>query len=250
MKAASGTDIGRVRQLNEDRVLVNPNVAGSLLAIVADGMGGHNAGEVASEMAVREIEHYFHLNPPDIRPELRLEQLKVAVQTANALIYGLAQRDSHMHGMGTTVVGFFADEIDLCVASVGDSRMYRLRHGKLDCLTDDHTYVNELIRSGQLQPEEAHHHPRRNVLTRSVGTDPHVKVDVQLFKLRVNDLFLLCSDGLTHRISETVIYDTLVQPISIEEKVAQLIRQANDAGGEDNISVIIIEVDHSAEGRQ
>jgi serine/threonine protein phosphatase PrpC len=250
MRTAFGTDVGRVRQLNEDRILVGTVPSGDVLAIVADGMGGHNAGEVASEMAVNAIAHYFQINPPDAQAHVRLEQLKMAVVTANAAVFGLAEQDASYKGMGTTVVAAMANPIEVCLAHVGDSRIYLLRNHELLLLTEDHNFANALLQSGQITVEEARSHPKRNHLVRVVGTDPHVKVDVQAISWLPGDVLLMCSDGLTNRLSDEQICASLNSDVPFDQKAGLLIQHACEAGGQDNISVILLQNDPEQETRE
>lgn len=250
MRTAFGTDIGRVRQLNEDRIWVGTVPSGAVLAVVADGMGGHNAGEVASEAAVQAIEHYFRINPPDQHVHVRMEQLKMAVITANASVFGMAEKEAGFQGMGTTVSAVLADASELCIGHVGDSRVYLWSNSRLTLLTEDHTYTNMLLRTGQITEEEAEHHPRRNMLVRVVGTDPHVKVDVQSLQWHPGDLLLICSDGLNHYVRDEKIQHILGSETPFEQLAGELIALANDAGGQDNISVILLLNDTSQHSRE
>ena len=185
------TDTGRQRRANEDSML-----ARSPLFVVADGMGGAQAGEVASRLAV---ETFGEAGEDFSDPE---QALAARAQAANTRIHDLSHDDPAHAGMGTTMTAVYVGEEEVTVAHVGDSRAYCMRDGELLRLTDDHSLVDELIRQGRLTPEEAEEHPQRSIITRALGPEPSVEVDTRTFKARPGDVYLLCSDGLTSMISE------------------------------------------------
>ncbi len=238
---AKGTDTGRKRDHNEDflEALSPPDPArrqqkGELF-IVADGMGGHQAGEVASESAVRTISREYYADPnPNVAAAL-----SSAVQKANGVIHQRAQETPSQVGMGTTVVAAVARGNDLFLANVGDSRAYLLRNGQLRQITRDHSFVEEQIRAGILSREEARHHPQRNVITRALGAKPEVEVDTYGGTLVPGDTLLLCSDGLSEPVGEEGIAHVLKQH-SPGEAVPRLIGLANSRGGSDNISALVV----------
>ncbi|MGZ4270693.1 MAG: protein phosphatase 2C domain-containing protein, partial [Solirubrobacteraceae bacterium] len=193
------TDTGRQRKGNEDAYF-----ARSPLFVVADGMGGAQAGEVASGTAVEVFGH--GLPEGDAPVESRLRAL---VQEANSRINALAQSDDSLAGMGTTVTAAYVGEDELAIAHVGDSRMYRLREGHFERLTDDHTLVEELVRQGKLTPEEADHHPQRSIITRALGPEPGVEPDSFTWPGRDGDVYLICSDGLTGMVPEQRVGEML-----------------------------------------
>src|SRR5215218_3523156 len=222
------SDLGRQRQGNEDNYYVR-----APLFVVADGMGGAQAGEVASELAVRQFEAGL---PDGSAPGDALAEL---IRTANAEIHNQAREDPDLAGMGTTVTAAYVDGDTVVVAHVGDSRCYLLRDGDLIRLTRDHSLVGELVARGKLTEAQAEAHPQRSVITRALGANAEVEVDVEIFPARDGDLFLLCSDGLTGMVHEPQLKPLLQQDGSLEQMGRSLIAAANEAGGRDNITVIL-----------
>lgn len=229
----SRTDVGRVRQGNEDALLVREPLYG-----VADGMGGHLAGDVASATAVDVIER--RAGSAD---GLDGSALVRFIKEANRTIWQKANEDSRLHGMGTTCTLLLIDETTGSLAHVGDSRAYLLRDGELDQLTEDHTLVARMVEEGRLRPEEAHHHPQRSIITRALGVEDQVEVDLRTIQLRPGDRLLLCSDGLSSMLDEDAIHDILVTEQSAQTAAERLVDAANDAGGEDNITVVVVDVE-------
>ncbi len=233
---AAATDTGLVRDLNEDAIFVD-----DVIAVVADGMGGHAAGEVASQIAVELLEEQFHLRPS-------VEGLATAIEQANSRIIADARATPEHFGMGTTVivVGLTEDAtgaITPTLFNVGDSRVYQLRDGALRQLSEDHSVAEEWVRMGRLTPEEAAVHPRRHQLTRTLGGDESVEVDVASVIARPGDRLLLCSDGLSNELSAEVIAELASAPVALQEAVDALVEAARRAGGRDNISAILVEFD-------
>ncbi len=228
------SDRGRQRQGNEDNFFVR-----SPLFVVADGMGGAQAGEVASQMAVDS----FDQGLPDGTPAEGLTQL---VEAANRAIHERSQTDAQRAGMGTTVTAAYVGEGDVTIAHVGDSRAYLLRDGDLIRLTRDHSLVGELVARGKLTEEQAETHPQRSVITRALGPEPDVQVDVQAYQARGGDRFLLCSDGLTSMIPEARVKQILEGTEALAEAGRELIAAANDAGGRDNITVLLFRLEEVA----
>jgi PPM family protein phosphatase len=227
------SDLGRQRQGNEDNYYVR-----APLFVVADGMGGAQAGEVASELAVKQFEGGL---PDQRRP---VEALVDLIQAANAEIHRQARDDPDRAGMGTTVTAAYVDGDDVVVAHVGDSRAYLLRDGDLIRLTRDHSLVGELVARGKLTEEQAETHPQRSVITRALGAYPEVEVDTEVFPARDGDVFLLCSDGLTGMVHEPELKPMLEdRDRSLEEIGRALIAAANEAGGRDNITVILFRLE-------
>jgi PPM family protein phosphatase len=227
------SDLGRQRQGNEDNYYVR-----SPLFVVADGMGGAQAGEVASELAVKQFEGGL----PDRRaPATALAEM---IQAANAEIHRQARDDPDRAGMGTTVTAAYLDGDNVVVAHVGDSRCYLLRDGDLIRLTRDHSLVGELVARGKLTEEQAESHPQRSVITRALGAYPEVEVDTEVFPARAGDVFLLCSDGLTGMVHEPQLKPILEdRGRSLEQIGRALIAAANEAGGRDNITVILFRLE-------
>jgi len=228
IEQAGRTDVGRQRSANEDSLVVSPP-----LFAVADGMGGARAGEVASAVAVEAVEGAKESSEP------AEAQLASIVREANRRIYDLAVADESRRGMGTTLTlaKLHGDEVSL--AHVGDSRAYRLRGGELEQLTRDHSLVAELERSGQITPEVAEHHPQRSIITRALGPEPDVEVDTYTLTGREDDLFLICSDGLTSMISDDEVGSILRSAGPLDAAANELVRAANQSGGKDNITVIL-----------
>ena len=231
------TDTGRQRRANEDSLMVR-----SPLYVVADGMGGAQAGEVASRVAV---EAFTEGLPDGSPPEAALAAL---AQAANARIYELSHANAEQAGMGTTLTAVYVGERDVAVAHVGDSRAYCLRDGQLLRLTDDHSLVDELLRQGRLTPEEAVEHPQRSVITRALGIEGEVEVDTRSFRGQAGDVYLLCSDGLTTMVPEERIAQLLVAAASLREAGEHLIAEANRAGGRDNITVVLLRLEDLSAG--
>lgn len=229
---AARTDVGRVRQVNEDSYLAD----GPLFA-VADGMGGHLAGDIASQIAVRIITEEARSRPP-ATPGL----LEDYVRAANREIWERAHGDPDLSGMGTTCTLLYLDGDQAHLAHVGDSRAYLLRAGELTQLSEDHTLVQRMVNEGRLQPEEANRHPQRSIITRALGVDADVEVDHLTITLTPGDRLLLASDGLSSMIGDGDIKEILARAPSSDEAARQLIAAANEAGGEDNVTVIILSV--------
>jgi len=226
------SDTGRQRRANEDS-----RFARSPLFVVADGMGGAQAGETASRLAVEAFE-------PGLADGLSPEQgLCERVTEANARIHALAQRDRARQGMGTTVTAAAVGEHDVAVAHVGDSRAYRLRDDVFERLTEDHSLVEELMRQGKLTPEEASAHPQRSIITRALGPEPEVQVDSHTWPAEPGDVYLLCSDGLTSMVSEQEISELLRGAGSLKQAGRGLVAAANDAGGRDNVTVVLFRLE-------
>jgi protein phosphatase len=227
---AALTDLGRERDGNEDSFLASPP-----LFVVADGMGGAEAGEVASQTVVEVFEAAAEAGElPDA--------LEATVQAANGRIYTMAKENPARAGMGCTTTASWAAGGKLTTAHVGDSRLYRLRGGEFEQLTDDHSLVGGLVRLGQLTPEEAEHHPQRSVILRAVGVEPQVEVDILHHELEPDDVYLACSDGLSGMVRDQVIAETLGMFPSLAEAAEMLIELANAAGGRDNITVVLFRI--------
>jgi protein phosphatase len=235
LRWGSATDVGRVRTLNEDSMLAVPG-----LFVVADGMGGHAAGEVASQLAVAEFARLAEQAP------VRAEDVTEAVRLANEHILIAGAERGDRHGMGTTLtgVGVVGSERgeELAVFNVGDSRVYQLTAGQLHQLTVDHSAVQELVDAGRLTARAARTHPRRNVVTRSLGTDPGPAPDVWLMQPVTGDRFLVCSDGLTGELEDADIAALLAGNPDPQAAADQLVHQAVAAGGHDNVTAVVLDV--------
>jgi PPM family protein phosphatase len=228
----AGTDTGRQRRANEDSLL-----ARSPLFVVADGMGGAQAGEVASRIAVESFRHGLD---DASQPELALSALALE---ANSRIHELSHSNAEQAGMGTTLTAVYVGEREVAIAHVGDSRAYCLRDGELLRLTDDHSLVDELVRQGRLTPEEAIEHPQRSVITRALGPEGTVEVDTRSFRARDGDVYLLCSDGLTTMVGEAELAAIMRAHQRLSEAGEALIAAANEAGGRDNITVVLLRLE-------
>lgn len=234
LKWGASTDVGMVRQQNEDSFL-----AEETLFVVADGMGGHNAGEVASALAVTTLKAGARLGIDTT------EDFRELVQQANSAIYTASLDDSTQSGMGTTVTALSiveGVEPRVLVANVGDSRAYLWRSGALSRLSVDHSYVQELVNEGIITPEAARVHPRRNIVTRALGIDRSVNVDVFTHLVRTGDRIVLCSDGLVDEVDDTQIASVLGQHTDPQETAEALVMVANTNGGRDNTTVIVVDV--------
>ncbi|MBW5444668.1 Stp1/IreP family PP2C-type Ser/Thr phosphatase [Cohnella sp. CFH 77786] len=249
MRTAWRTHVGKVRQVNEDRAWSGTLADGWTAVIVADGMGGHRAGDVASELAVGCLADALQFWDPEWTQDEGVVRLQEMIRKANKVVHETASLNEQYHNMGTTVVTAVLNRHGGWIGHVGDSRIYRLRGGKLELLTDDHTVINELFKAGQLSPEEAARHPLRHAITRSVGTDRDVRPDVKPIDWRPGDRLLLCSDGLSNMVEPQLLQMTLAQPGAALEQVAdRLVEMALDAGGEDNVTVVLVGDDEAIAG--
>jgi len=232
---AAATDVGRMRTNNEDSYLSSQPVAA-----VADGMGGHSAGEVASAIAIEELTALRDRGPWE-NETAATDDLKQAILRANRRIREMAAGDRRLNGMGTTLVALLEDGDMVHVANVGDSRGYLLRQGELSQVTVDHSLVQELVDDGRLSPEDAERHPQRSVITRALGIDPEVEFDLFTYKLQVGDRLLLCSDGLSDVVEPAQIRKVLLRVPSAQRAARELVTVANEQGGPDNITVIVVD---------
>jgi serine/threonine protein phosphatase PrpC len=237
--AAGRTDIGVIRSGNEDNYIVVPDRG---IFVVADGMGGHAAGEVASEMAVRYVARELG-SVRDLGDEQVADRMRLAIRAANGAIFQRTLTEQDKRGMGTTVTALALYDARFLVGQVGDSRAYLLRDGRLVQLTKDHSYVQEQVDAGYLTPEQARTHPYSNVITRCVGANSDVSPDVYVGAIKPGDLFLLASDGLTGMLEETELAELLASGRTPQEQVDTLIAEANRHGGLDNITAILVRVD-------
>jgi protein phosphatase len=239
VEKAALSDVGRQRQGNEDSFLER-----SPLFVVADGMGGARAGEVASRMAV---EQFDHADGADMPPE---QQLAEVAKGANRKIHAMAQEDSAYAGMGTTFTAALVSGRQIAIGHVGDSRLYRFRDGELERLTHDHSLVEEFVRQGKLTPEEAEVHPQRSIITRALGPEPDVEVDTYTHTGRDGDVYLINSDGLTGMINEEQVAEILRGRESLEDAAEKLVAAANENGGKDNITVVLFRLGSDGEDEE
>ncbi|WP_223700973.1 Stp1/IreP family PP2C-type Ser/Thr phosphatase [Sutcliffiella deserti] len=237
------TDKGRVRSHNEDNGGIFVNKDGTVLAVVCDGMGGHQAGDVASEKAVSHIKAMWEESENVSSPEPAEVWFKTYINHINQHLFEHANKHKECQGMGTTIVAAILGDSFITIAHVGDSRIYLITNGEAKQLTEDQTFVNELVKSGQISKEDAEHHPRKNVILQALGTENTVKVDLKTITYDDAGYLLLCSDGLSNKVYATELVDVLAKgkaPLSAKAK--ELIDRANQYGGEDNITVAILEL--------
>jgi serine/threonine protein phosphatase PrpC len=233
---AARTDAGRQRHANEDSFYARAPVYA-----VADGMGGAQAGEVASRIAAEAFDERTDEGTPE-------QQLARVATEANRRIFDLAQEDSSRSGMGTTLTGLLVDGDEVAIVHVGDSRAYVLRDGELRQLTRDHSLVEELRRQGRLTPEEAEEHPQRSIITRALGPERDVELDVHTHRAQSGDVYLVCSDGLTSMVREDRLREILTESSSLQAAVDALVSEANERGGRDNITVVLFRVGADEDG--
>ncbi|KRL93081.1 Stp1/IreP family PP2C-type Ser/Thr phosphatase [Levilactobacillus hammesii] len=239
MKVAYRTSIGKQRNDNEDYVDVFTNLAGQHLAIIADGIGGHQGGDVASAMAVSHLGHEFEQTDLTT-PAAARTWITGEITAENQSIIDKSNQFADLNGMGTTLVAalYFTEEV--VIASIGDSRAYLLRDRQFRQLTEDHSLVNELVKRGEISKQAARHHPQKNVIIRSLGISTDARFDLNTYPLVAGDQLLLCTDGLTNMVADEDIRKVLLSDQTPAEKCDQLIEMANAAGGLDNITVLII----------
>lgn len=250
MRSSGLSDVGRARTHNEDCFDID---ADSGLYLVADGMGGHRYGEVASRLAVEAIREFVQRTESsdstwpfvlDSRLRRHSNLLKNSIKVAHDRVLSAMHEDRRLHGMGTTVVGLYLDNDVAAVAHVGDSRAYRLRKsGGLELLTQDHTWVHEQVVAGYLSRAQAKVHPLKNVVTRALGGEREVLVDVREVRIRPGDFYLLCSDGLTTMLSDKEIEEEIRGGEGVESICRALVARANSRGGHDNITVVALAVE-------
>ena len=238
MKTFSMIDVGRKREVNQDYIFVSNEPLGNLpnLLIVADGMGGHRAGDFASRYAVETLKEDL-ANSTEDGPEAMIRK---AIQSANQKLIEAARQDVRLEGMGTTLVVATVIEHTLYFANVGDSRLYLL-HDTIKQLSKDHSFVQEMVRLGGIDAEEAKHHPDKNIITRAVGAREKVEVDFFEYRLKKGDMILMCTDGLSNMIEDEEMLVIVKSSRDIVEAVERLVEKANDNGGNDNIGVILAE---------
>ncbi len=238
MKIFSLTDIGRKREVNQDYVYVTDKPVGHVpnLFVVADGMGGHKAGDFASKYAVQVLEEHVR-NHSGMGPELIITD---AVREANRKIVEKAKQDTGLEGMGTTLVVATIIEHTLYFANVGDSRLYLIRD-EIKQLSKDHSLVEEMVRVGGINEEEAKHHPDKNIITRAIGAKDDVEVDFFEYRLQKGDIILMCTDGLTNMVDDDEIFRIVKGGRDVVETAMQLVEKANENGGKDNIGIVLVE---------
>lgn len=240
VKTFSKTDVGRIRKINQDYVFTSERAVGNLpnLFIVADGMGGHKAGGFASAYTVENIVAFIK------RESVLTDPIKVldkAINVANELLLAKSREDPDLEGMGTTLVMFTIIDNEMYVANIGDSRLY-VCDNRLHQVTKDHSLVEEMVRMGEIRPEDARLHPDKNIITRAVGISDTVKVDYFVRPLNENDIIMMCTDGLTNMVKDPQIFEIMSRGRDTVEITDNLIKAANNNGGKDNIGVVVVEV--------
>lgn len=245
MKFWARSDRGIVREINEDSYNMIAGYPGVPISfIIADGMGGHNSGEIASKMAVDIISNHVLQLPGLLAKEENITAIiEQMMMKANAEVYLVSQEQESTHGMGTTLIITIVYNRKIYVGHIGDSRVYLLRDGQLQRMTTDHSFIEELVRNGSLTREEAEKHPSKNILTRALGCSETIQVDVFSVDMKENDVYLMCTDGLTNTLDENEIKEIIENNKDLEFACNELIRRANEKGGEDNITVILFDND-------
>src|SRR6266852_1015062 len=246
IETAGCTHVGMKRNHNEDSYLLLPEEG---LVVVADGMGGHASGEIASKIAIEELAEFFKLTGKDqeVTWPFKMDKsrgydgnrLSTAIKLANARIFERAGLDQRYNGMGTTIASLYFGGDRAYIAHVGDSRVYRVRDGSFSQLTEDHSLLNDYLKAKKLSAEEIEAFPHKNVIVRALGMKQTVEVEISDFEPRENDLFLLCSDGLSGMIQATQIQETLLKAGDLEPACDELVELANNAGGHDNITCVL-----------
>lgn len=244
MQFAAKTDTGKLRDRNEDRHYFNPQLQ---LFVIADGMSGHERGDVASRIALEVIQEWVktHASPQlDLGPMKKLAMLTELAETANARIHATARSSGQARGMGTTLIAGFAAFSYLTYVHVGDSRLYVLRDGRLTQITRDDTYVQKMVEQGEITPEESRVHGRRNIVTQAIGLLPTVKLSADAYPLNSGDIVLVCTDGLHDMITDdTEIAEIIMAAGSLDAAVEDLVQKALEYGGVDNVTALLFAID-------
>lgn len=241
MRFGVGSDRGKVREINEDSYNVIAGYSGiPVTFIIADGMGGHNSGEVASKAAVDYVSNYMLQSTVDFMESEDLTPIiKKVMEEANEDVYKKSLEHEVDRGMGTTLIVAVVHNKKLVIGHVGDSRVYMIRDGNIKRVTDDHSFIEELVRNGTLTREEAENHPNKNLITRALGCSDSIQVDTYTYDLKDDDVCVICTDGLTNMLDEKEIKDIVLNSENPELACDKLIMEANDRGGEDNITVVV-----------
>ncbi|OZV12858.1 serine/threonine protein phosphatase [Tissierella sp. P1] len=240
MVIGSISDVGKIRENNQDAFYASKDLYFPLY-MVADGMGGHKAGEVASTMARSIIESNF-LKAKDnlLHENIIIKLIKESIEEANTKIYLKSLQDEKYKGMGTTITLAYIFKDKICIGHVGDSRAYLIREGNICQITEDHSFVNELLKTGSITKEEAKIHPKRNMITRAVGSSSIIEMDLIIRECNKNDILLLCSDGLSNMLKEFEIRDVFMGENDVQKACETLAAMANNKGGFDNITIVAI----------
>ena len=246
MKSFYLTDSGKVRSHNEDSVIITKNPSGDYLMAVADGMGGHSAGEVASSIVISHISNCFNESFCNMEKSKAVNWIREMASEANDLIFNYVEDHPESKGMGTTLVIAIISNNYVLIGNIGDSSGFVVKNNKMHKVTYDHTLVNLLIKAGELTMEEAKNHPKKNVLMKALGANNPIDIDIFDCDMDISSV-LLCSDGLTSMLDEEQIEKVLLGEGEIEDKVIKLIRKSNNRGGTDNISIAYLELSESGD---
>lgn len=246
MKTFYLTDAGKIRSHNEDSVIITKNQSGDYLMAVADGMGGHSAGEIASSIVVSHLSKCFNESFCNMEKSKAVNWIREMASEVNDLIFSYAADHPESKGMGTTLVMAIITNEYVLIGNIGDSSGFVIKDEKLHKVTYDHTLVNLLIKAGELTPEEAKNHPKKNVLMKALGANNPIDIDIFDCDMNISSV-LLCSDGLTSMLEPDQIEKVLLSELEIEDKVIKLIRKSNNRGGTDNISIAYLEFSESGD---
>lgn len=240
IKAYAKSDTGKVREMNQDYYYISTSLDEVQLYILADGMGGYNGGEIASSLAVQTAKNYIENNFKDIEKDKEsiIQLLGSSIEYANMVVYEKSKENLELQGMGTTIEVCLIYNNKVYIGHVGDSRIYRIRKNFIRKLTQDHSYVQKLVKEGTITKEQAAHHPQKNMLMKALGCNAFVEPDVMVKGFLKDDILIMCSDGLSNLVNQETIYEMAIK--NIEQATKDLVELANDRGGYDNITVIII----------
>lgn len=240
MKVVAQSDIGRVRENNQDYYIIPEKQQQLGIYILADGMGGYNGGEVASKLASESVKSYIetNFNSTMTKKEEIMELIRSAIEYANMVVYEKAKETEELQGMGTTLEVCFIYHNRAYIGHIGDSRVYRIRKDLIRKLTTDHSYVENLVKEGKITKEEARVHPKKNMITKALGCAPFVEPDVMVKGFQKEDIIVMTSDGLTNKVKDHEMFDIIKQ--DMDHSAENLINKANERGGNDNITTIVI----------
>ena len=240
IKAYAKSDVGKVREINEDAFYISNSLDEVQLYMLADGMGGYNGGEIASKLAIQSAKNYIENNFKEIEKDKDsiIQLIGSSIEYANMVVYEKAKENKELSGMGTTLEICLIYNNRAFIGHVGDSRIYRIRKEFMRKLTQDHSYVQKLVKDGTITQEEAAHHPQKNMLMKALGCNAFVEPDVMVKGFLKDDILIMCSDGLTNLVEQETLYEMATK--NIEQATKDLVELAKDRGGYDNITVVII----------
>ena len=240
IKAYAKSDVGKIREMNQDYYYISNSLDEIQLYMLADGMGGYNGGEIASRLAIQSAKSYIENNFKSIEKDKDsiIQLLGSSMEYANMVVYEKSKENKDLEGMGTTLEIVLIYNNKAYIGHIGDSRIYRIRKTFIRKLTQDHSYVQKLVKDGQITPEQAEHHPKKNMLMKALGCNAFVEPDVMVKGFLKDDIIVMCSDGLTNLVSQEEIYNNAKE--NIEQATKDLVDMANERGGYDNITLVII----------